>query len=86
MIFDSEDRPLEDHEYPDDYESDVDWDDADVLPCPNCGAEIAEDSVRCPICGEYVAFGTSVWQGRSWWWILLGLVGIAATIVALGLL
>lgn len=84
--FDSPDRPLEDHEYPDDDDSDDDWEETDVAPCPRCGAEIAADSVRCPICGDYVTAETAVWQGKAWWWVLLGVLGIAAVIVALGLL
>jgi hypothetical protein len=83
--FDSDDRPLDDYEYPDEYDSDDDWDNTHVLPCPRCGAEIAEDSVRCPICGDYVTFGSRVWDGKSWWWILLGLLGIAATVLSLSL-
>lgn len=83
--FDSADKPLEDHEYPDDYEPDNDWDDSDFTACPNCHAEIAADSVRCPICGEYLIASTAIWNGKSWWWILLGLMGIAATVVALSL-
>ena len=53
----------------------------DTILCKNCGASIYEDSVRCPHCGWYVTSDTSVWSGRSAWWILLGLAGIAAVIV-----
>ncbi len=83
MDYDSYDHPLDDEEYPDDYDADDDWDEVELLPCPNCGADIAEDSVRCPMCGEYVMWGSSVWEGKSWWWIVLGLLGIAATILTL---
>lgn len=77
--FDSDD----DYEYP--YDDAYDDDEVELLPCPNCGAEIDEDSVRCPVCGEYITFGSHVWDGRSWWWIALGLLGIAATMLALAL-
>lgn len=73
-------------DYDDDYETDgwdSELDDVELLPCPNCQAEIDEDSVRCPVCGEYITFSTNVWQGRSWWWILLGLLGVVATMLAL---
>lgn len=70
---------LDDHEYPDeDYDDD---DLPDTVACPECGAEIYEDAVRCPACGQYVTPGAgSLWAGRSLWWILLGLAGIAAVV------
>lgn len=83
--FDSNNHSLSDYEYPDDYVVDDDWDEADVLPCPSCGAEIAEDSICCPICGEYITFSSSPWAGKSWWWVLVGLLGVVATVVALSL-
>ncbi|MCO6046495.1 hypothetical protein NG895_21560 [Aeoliella sp. ICT_H6.2] len=80
--------------YDDDYEDDLldeypdeaDWDDSDSweeVPCPACGAMIAEDAVRCPICGEYITSHNSVWQGKPLWWIVLGVLGITAIVVAL---
>ena len=72
---------LDDDEYPD--ENDDDDGQSDTVSCPECGAEIYEDSVRCPACGHYVTSGVrSVWSGRSPWWILLGLAGIAAVLWA----
>jgi len=53
---------------------------AELLPCPACKTPIYEDAPQCPACGEYVVHDTSAWSGRSWWWILLGLVGIVAVI------
>ncbi len=55
----------------------------DTIVCNNCGALIYEDSVRCPHCGWYLTSDTSPWSGRSRGWILLGLLGIVALIVAL---
>ena len=69
-----------DEHYLDDYDDDPDDPEEDLLPCPCCGADIFEDSVQCPICGEYVTFGANAWYGRSWVWVVLGLLGIAATI------
>lgn len=82
---DTPNRPLEDNEYPDDDLTD-DWQETDLVTCPNCQAEISEESVRCPICGDYVTLKSDLWQGKSWWWILVGLLGMAATIIALALL
>ena len=55
----------------------------ETVPCSQCGAEIYEDAVRCPACGTYITHDTSVWSGRSGWWIVLGLLGILAVILAL---
>jgi hypothetical protein len=62
-------------------QDDDDW--TPTVPCPQCGAEVYEDAVRCPACGSYVIHDTRVWSGRSGWWILLGLLGIVAVILAL---
>ena len=77
-----------DDELDDDWPEDSDLDDdeeseSEVLPCPNCGADVYEDAPQCPICGSYITFRTSVWSARSGWWILLGLLGIAAVILVL---
>lgn len=72
---------LDDREYPDDDDYDDDDHLSETVACPECGAEIYEDAVRCPACGQYVTPGAgSLWTGRSPWWILLALAGIAAVI------
>lgn len=80
---------IDDDGYLDDYYDDDDVyeydDEPEYLPCPNCGAEIQEDSVRCPICDTYITFSTSMWQGKSLWWIVLGLLGMVAVIYILTL-
>ena len=60
-----------------------DDDDADLLPCPECGTEIYEDAEQCPICGAYVTFSTSPWSGRSPIWVFIGFAGLVAVIAAL---
>ena len=77
-----------DDELDDDWSGESDFDEdeeleSEVLPCPNCGADVYEDAPQCPECGSYITFRASVWSARSWWWILLGLLGVAATILAL---
>jgi hypothetical protein len=68
---------------------DEDWDDgpddaeSSVAECPKCGADIYEDAVRCPICGDYVTRSTSPWPGRPMWWRLLGLAGVIAVIAGI---
>lgn len=71
--------------WPDDNEDDFDGeeypddpDESEVIPCPNCRAEIHEDSVRCPICGDYITATNGVWTNKPAWfkriaWLLLGL-------------
>lgn len=73
-------RELEDHEYPE--PDDQDDDSPETAPCPHCGAEIHEDAEQCPRCGEYVTGGSRLWSNRSWWWVLLGTLGIAAVVMS----
>ena len=78
------DDDLDDDEFPDDGgDFDEDDDDAEVLPCPHCGADVYEDTPQCPVCGQYITFDRSVWSARPLWWIILGLLGVAAVIWAL---
>ena len=67
-VEDGEDWPVEDDES------------SDVLPCPECGAEVYEDAQWCPACGQFIVHRTSPWIGRPWWWVALGLAGIAAVV------
>ena len=56
-----------------------------TVGCPACGAEIYEDADRCPVCGQYVTRGRGVWAGKSWWWVLIGLIVLAMLILSLAL-
>ena len=69
----------------DDYDVDsFDDDESETVECPNCGADIYEDVDRCPVCGDFVVHSSAyVWQNRPTWWVVLGLIGILAVIVAL---
>jgi len=77
---DSGDELLDD-EFPD--ENQHDDAPSQTIPCPECGADVYEDAVRCPHCGNYITHDTRVWSGRPLWWVVLGLLGILATILAL---
>jgi hypothetical protein len=82
-----DDEPLGDGHDNDYWDDDaLDDDTAEVMPCPECGAEIYEDAEQCPVCGCYVTFGTSPWSGRSPIWIVLGIAGIVAVIFVLSFL
>lgn len=69
-----------------DLDGDEPWDDndpVDLIRCSGCGAEIYEESVRCPLCGEYVTAVHNVWENRSAWWVILGVLGILAVVLTL---
>ncbi|MHB1037117.1 MAG: zinc-ribbon domain-containing protein [Pirellulales bacterium] len=71
----------DDDEYADDaFDED---DTTDTRACPQCGAEVYEDAVECPVCGSYITFSTHAWSGRPGWWIALGIAGIIALILVL---
>jgi uncharacterized paraquat-inducible protein A len=73
-------RDLQDHEYPE--PDDADDDASETVPCPKCGAEVYEEAEQCPRCGEYITAGSQLWSNRSWWWIILGGLGIAAVLAS----
>ncbi|QDV34785.1 zinc-ribbon domain-containing protein [Tautonia plasticadhaerens] len=80
---------MPDDDWDDDDDPDLDGDEDEeddgetaVLPCPSCGAEVYEDAERCPSCGDFIARRRlRGWEGRPWWWVALGLVGIGALIL-----
>ena len=64
----------------DEYDDD---DEAELVPCPNCGQPVYEDAPQCPYCGEYIVAATNPWGGRPWWWMLLGIAGLVGLLWAL---
>jgi len=82
-LFDGPDDELRAFEYPD--EHDLGDELSETVICPNCGAEVYEDSIRCPVCGDYITSDSYVWSGRPVWWIILGLLGIVAVVCVLSL-
>ena len=81
LWFDEPEYELNDEEYPD--EEAADDDSSLVSPCPECGAEVYEDAVQCPVCGHFITHDTHVWSERPAWWILLGVLGVVAAILVL---
>ena len=68
---------VSDDDYPDDEYSEDD--DAETLPCPECGQPVYEEADQCPHCGQYVTFSSShAFANKPWWWIALGLLGTLA--------
>lgn len=74
----SYDEETYDDDLDDDESVDSDDDEMDCLPCPNCKVMIAEDSQRCPACGEYVTFSGGLTHKGLWWWIAWSLLAILA--------
>ena len=72
-----------------------DWDDEideETSPCPECGADVWWGADQCPACGHWFtgdddgsAGGSGVFAGRPLWWVVLGGLGIAVTVIALAL-
>jgi hypothetical protein len=64
--------------YPDD---DEDWDapndddEPETVPCPYCGEEIYEDTVRCARCGNYLSQEDAP-PRRHPWWIAIGALAV----------
>jgi predicted amidophosphoribosyltransferase len=80
---------LEHDDVDDDDNGMSDWDedsDGGNVMCPKCGADMYEDAVKCPLCGEYVVHTHHVWQGKPIWWKLLGLAGVLALLGSLVML
>ncbi len=50
---------------------------AATAPCPHCGADVYEDAVRCPACGEYVKPRGG---GRRSTWCVIAVVAAAAAL------
>ena len=71
----------------DDWEVESPQEEDELIDCPECGAAIHGESQRCPQCGHYIIDDddshSRLWQGRPWWWLVLGGLGIVALIYAL---
>ena len=80
-----------------DWDADSEWDDDETdddfgpddpsttTDCIQCGCEIYDDAVQCPLCGEYQIGdrSRSAWDGRPLWWKLGGVLGIIAMLIGL---
>jgi DNA-directed RNA polymerase subunit RPC12/RpoP len=66
-------------EYDSSYEGEEDADDAPVdeeestVPCPYCGKDIFDESLRCPHCGNYISEADSP-PSRKPWWVVAGVI------------
>lgn len=53
----------------------------DLLPCPECGAMIYEDTDQCPACGMYVMPLAHAGRSRSWITVLVVIAVLAGLAV-----
>ena len=66
------------------WDSESDDESTPEVPCPNCGRSIYSESERCPYCGEPVEHaGSPIWLGKPAWYVLLGVLGVIAVLVAM---
>lgn len=49
-----------------------------TAPCSACGAEIYDDSVQCPVCGQYILGGSGASHRLTWWWVLAAVAALVA--------
>ena len=57
-----------------------DDDEPATTPCSACGAEIYDDSPRCPVCGEYIFATAGAAHRLAWWWVLAAVVALIALV------
>lgn len=72
----------------DDEPFEEDWpeaeEDSPTVPCPECGGEVYEESEHCPQCGYFLESSSShPLSGKPGWFVILGLLGLLATLIAL---
>lgn len=73
-----------DEDWPDENEWPESEDDSPTVPCPECGGEVYEESDHCPACGHFLeSSSTHPLLGKPAWFVILGLLGLAATVAAL---
>ncbi len=64
-------NPLRDDEWPDDNDAADDDASTDVVPCPACGAMVAEDTQQCPNCKQWITARDTDRRGiRRWVWAI----------------
>ncbi len=61
---------------------DADWE-SNTVRCPECGYPVYEEAEMCPRCGYFLEDAAHPLTGKPSWFLILGLLGIVATILAL---
>ncbi len=75
------DEPIRDDELPD--EADLaESENVAVVPCPSCGAMIADEAERCRVCGDWVIRSSPAAQRASgWFWPVMVAVLVGVILV-----
>jgi hypothetical protein len=65
-----------------------DWPESDedsiAVSCPECGGEVYEDADLCPHCGNFLEQTLEhPMSNKPLWFVVLGLLGLLATLLAL---
>ncbi len=62
---------------------DADWE-SQTISCPECGFPVYDDAEMCPRCGHFIEEADlHPLAGKPPWFLILGLLGVLATIIAL---
>jgi hypothetical protein len=72
--------PDDDWDEPDEYEGGDASDEGDTIPCPYCGEDVYEDSIRCPRCENYLSREDAP-PRRHPLWIALGALAVLAIVL-----
>lgn len=72
----------EDEDLPDGVYHDDDW---PTVACPYCREAIAEDSERCPHCGNWLSKDDSPLMPKSSFWLTMMVLAVLAVLVMIGL-
>jgi hypothetical protein len=75
-VFRTDDKPLEEKEYPDEADLPDEEDDEAVVQlvkCPACGELVHEQAQQCPHCKEWVVLPGQSWRQSKKWYVRGGL-------------
>jgi len=76
---DDEYEPDDDEKSP--YEAD-EGDEDPTMPCPNCGADVYDDALRCPVCEHYLSDEQLTGMNQRLWVVVTALLLVVLTLWA----
>ena len=53
----------------------------EALPCPSCGAEVYEETQRCPHCGDWIVPHAAHARRKRGLWIVAAVLALIAIVV-----
>lgn len=57
---------------------DVEDDGGDVLPCPECGCDVYDDTDQCPHCGQWIMPLAASAGRKHWVWRVAALLALGS--------